>query len=379
MAYGHEGFISIYENDGWLTGEPINPQALWVESESLGLVADVKHMDDLVGASRASQGSSFVLGPVKPAGGLKVPLRVPAAYKLLYSHFQYGSFLGTDVGGNRQYRFYPSKATPNYETGNRGDGAYGGTGYVFGISVLKKYNNKDVAHAQWFNYGVTDKLEFSFASDSEAFIEGKFKFATFYNGTNIGTARVPDGTYTGSYNNEPAMGGWSGSLLVDGVALDMDSLTIVSDNAIEEKNILGMMNPYSFSFGKYSCTGRFTLPMPDNGLQYVGSMLTNKVFSLSGTFTSGTNVLSVSMPYCRYNTFDVLPNRNNSEWKMSIPFTALENNGTSPITVGWVSWYGQDLFYDAWEGARTLAEFELLDAEASTRTLGDFTYYDRDL
>jgi hypothetical protein len=379
MAYGHEGFISLYENGDWLTGDPLYPQPLHVESESLGLVPDLMQLDSLVGASRASQGSSVVLKTVKPAGDIKVPLTASVAYKFLYSHFQYGSYLGEDASANQQWLFYPSKTTPSYESGARGNGAYGGTGYVFPISVLKKYNNKEVANAQWYKYGVVDKLEFSFEAEENATLKAACKFATYYNGTNIGTARIPGGTYAGEYASDIPFGYWTGTVLIGGVALELSSLLVASDNSIEEKTILGRQNPYSFSFGAYKCRGRFQLDMPDDGLALIGSQLSNLTFGVVGSFVSGTEVMTINMPYCRYASFDVLPNSQNSLWRMSVPFVALENGGVPPISVGIITHYGQDILFDAAYGARTLIEYELLDAEASTRTLGDFTLYDRDL
>lgn len=372
MAKGHEGFISIYENLTWLDGEPINPQALWVESESLGLVPDIKHKDDLAGASRASQGSSFELGPVKPSGAITVPLRASDSYKLLYSHFQYGSNLGTDVDGNQQWRFYPSAASPNFDFGLRGDGPYGGTGYVFPVTVLKKYNNKNASNAQWFHSGVTDSLEFTFSSEETSKVKAEFKFATFYNGTNLGSAYVPGGTLAGTYSYARPFEYWHGTVVIGGMSLEITDLTFQSKNNLEEKTILGRSSPWGFGFGKYSCEGYFSLDMPDDGLRYIGSALTNSTFAITGSFLAGTNAMTFSMPYCRYRNFDVLPNNQNATWRLRIPFSALENGGTAPITVGVTTFSDASVFLiglDAVDGTRTVGGMYQLDAVDGTRTI----------
>lgn len=381
MAYGHDGFISIYETSEWLGGDLVDPQALAVEGESLGLTPDIKFRGEQIGHSRAYVGSNFVAGPVKPAGKVKIPLRAGDSIKFLYSHFQYGSYLGTIASGENEWIFYPSQGNPNYSFGTFGNGPYGGTGYVYPVSFVKKYNNKTTGNTQLYKWGVCDSLEFSVFNDKQATLEGDFKFATYYSGTALPITYIPGDSRAGTYSSEKPMEFWAGTLLVGGESIEVSSLKITSKNNITEKTVLGEMNPSYFEFGRYECDGELTLAMPDDGLKYVGSMLAMKVFSVTGTLFVGTHaVMTLSMPTCRYRSFDVSGNQGNNEWSMSIPFSAYGTVGTAPLTVGLITDYDvSGIIYDALYGARTLSEFELLDAEYAARTLGDFTYLDRDI
>lgn len=378
---GHEGFIAIFSDGDWTGTTFSNPQLLYADSESLTAGKNLNQKPFQVSNSRVRGTGCIISGPVKPEGDITWQFRSDDAAKVIMSHFQMGTQYNDDSDGttNFQYAFYPTRATPDYYSNDDyGNGSYNsGTGYVFSVSILKKYVNTSSyggTNAMFFKHGICNKLKISLDAEKDARMTASFKFRDLDYGTAVA------GT-VGSYSALKAYQGWSATALMDGTALDITGLSFVSNNGIEEKSRLGRLNPESFSFGEYTLKGALTLDLPKDAMRFVGSMFTQRPFSVIATLYNGTNDQMVfEAPHCKYQPFDFNLTGGEDSITGAIPFQGFAVGGYPfRITVNTdYAFEGFREILDAWNGVRSLPDFEDYDSENGARVLSDYEILDRD-
>jgi hypothetical protein len=138
----------------------------------------------------------------------------------------------------------------------------------------------------------------------------------------------------GSYSTKSSFISWNGTLAFAGGSLDITSITINSQNNTEDRQVVGRLNPSKYPFGRYLVSGSLELDLPKDGLKYVGSMLANSAFTVTGSLYNGVHdSLYFDMANCRYNPFEINFANGQSETTFSIPFVAYESEdgGTAPI------------------------------------------------
>jgi len=375
MSRKEDAFVSLYQDVSWSSDTVSSPDALWLDSETLALNKEIKSLDNLTREGRTPLISSQVSGAVKPSGDISYQPRPIDLNKILYSHFQCGTNFGGNISpGTTQY--VPSKSNPTYDEIPPFDGGYGeGTGGVYSVSILKKYFNSNGTNSTYFKHGVCDSLEFNVESRSDLRVKASYKFRDYVSGTQI--AGVPDSSLVGSYSTDTPWEGFHGTLLFDDQSIGLESLLINTSNNFIEKSVVGRQNPENFTFGDFTAEGNFSMDFPRDGLAYVGSMIELKQFAISGTFLNGTNSLIFDMPHCLKMPFDVNLAK---KVMMGIPFKAMEEDGTSPITIALTgNFVSIDYLLDAYNGVRNLPDFIQYDGGSGARTLSEYTQLDRDL
>ena len=373
MSRKEQAFITIYKEEVWRSNTVTDPQPLYVDAETLGLNKEIKSQDNMTRSGRAYLPDSQVSGPVKPGGDLTYQPRVNDLAKVLYSHFHYGTnFGGSQTPGTVQY--VPAKNSPTYADIPPGEGGYGSAqGGVYSVSFLKKYfdtTDNDGTNTIIFRRGICDDLEFRCTAGNDLVVRASYRFRDYVEGSAV--SQTPVGAYL---SDEPWL--WhQGTLESNGVSIGLESLSVRSSNNLVEKNRVGRENPEEFTFGDITVEGDFTLDFPTDGLETIGSMLDLKNFSLVGTFLSGTNLLAFEMPHCVRMPYDIfIEDRVTS----TIPFKAFEHNDEAPIKITltgnlqYVDW-----FLDALNGTRHLPDFTIYDAGTTSRTLSEYTFFDRD-
>ena len=382
---GLESFIAIYHDGDWNGTTHSSPQLLWADSEDFSAGKEIKQKPFQVGQGRVKGTGALVSGPVKPQGGVTFQFRSDDCVRVFMSHFQMGSYYSTgssDGTNNHQYGFYPVKHTPSYTANNGyGEGAYGDApGYVYSVSFLKKLletSSYNGTNSYFYKHGVCDKLRVSLSAERDSKLTANYKFRDLDYGTAVALGVV------GSYSNERSFSGWSATVLVGGQSLDLTAIDFLSGNGIEEKSRVGRMNPEAFSFGEYSLKGALKLDLPKDAMRLVGSMFTLQPFSILATLYNGTSQQVVlDLPHCKSLPFDFNVSGASEDVEGNIPFQAFSLGGQYPIRVTGNTDYafeGLDLFMDATNGTRTVADHEDMDAENGARVLADYEILDRDL
>jgi len=375
MSRKESAFISLYQDVSWSSDSVINPDTLWVDSESLALNKEIKSLDNLTRGGRIPLISSQVSGAVKPAGDINYQPRPIDLNKILYSHFQCGTQLGTDTTPGTNI-YVPSKNNPIYSDEPPCNGGYGeGTGGVYSVSILKKYFDTNGTNSTYFKHGICDTLEFNVESRSDLKVKASYKFRDYVSGTQI--AGVPDSALVGSYSSDTPWEGFHGTLLIDNQSIPLETFSTRTSNNLIERSSVARQNPEDFTFGDFTAEGNFSMNFPTDGLSYIGSMIDVKEFGLSGTFLNGANLLIFDMPHCVRMPFDVNLDKRVT---MGIPYKAFEKDGTSPITVLVAgNSNSNDFFLDAINGTRNLPDLIQYDAGNGTRNLGEYLQLDRDL
>ena len=374
MSKKEQGFISIYEDNSWISDNVNSPSALYVDAESLSLNKEIKSLDNLIRSGRAPLIESQISGAVKPSGEIKFQPRIDDIGKVLYSHFQCGTIKeGTSV-------FVPSKNNPEYTAKEPSTGTYGAeAGGVYSVSFLKKYFNttdNGGTNSTYYKHGICDNLEMDMSINKDFVVNASYKFRDYEYGTAI--SDNPGGTDVGTYSPYTPWEWFQGTINFENTSIGLETLAVKCSNNLVEKTRLGRFNPEQFTFRDHTVEGKFSMDFPTDGLLSVGSMLNLNEFSLSGTLVNGTNKLFIDMPHCMRMPFDVNMRKTVN---INTPFKAMQYDGTAPITVTLVGDVSPTAptIWDAYNGARSIGEFTIYDAGGGARTLGEYTIYDRDL
>jgi tail tube protein len=351
MAKGFEGWLAIVpETGGWGSSAFAQGNYIFADSEALQINKEFIERPEKITYGRAQKASSRISSLQKPGGALTYQFRSEDSLPILMAHFQ--MYIGTAAGtaaGTSIYTFVPAKTEPNWAGSAWGTGTYGATsGDMFTVGVWKKFFNTTTnggTNAMAFTSGIVDQLQITLTAGQDAKFTPNMKFYSVDAGTALPATRDPNNAVFGSYSTRSSFTSWNGTLTVGGVSIDITSVTINSQNNSEDRQIIGRLNPSKYPFGRYLVTGSLDLDLPKDGLRYVGSMLSNQAFAITGSLYNGADdYLSFNLPACRYNPFEINFSGGQGETTFSIPFVAYESEdgGTSPITVvvrtsGWGS------------------------------------------
>lgn len=350
MAKGFEGWIAVApETNGWGSSVFTAGNYLFVDSESLQVNKEFIERPEKITYGRSLKASSRISGVQKPGGALTFQPRSDDTIPILMAHYQkyIGSSSGGTATGSVVYTFHPSKGEPNWTGSAFGTGAYtAADGDMFTVSVYKKFFNTTSnggTNAMAFTSGIVDQLQFHLTAGQDAKMTANMKFYGVDAGTAIPATRDPNNAVLGSYSTKSSFISWNGTLLFDGGSLDITSIAINSQNNTADRPVLGKKNPSKYPFGRVLVSGSLDLDLPKSGLQYIGSMLNNGTFTITGSMYNGAfDYMTFNMANCRYNPFEINFSNGQSETTFSIPFVAYEseNGSTAPIVwqVGAVGW-----------------------------------------
>lgn len=385
MSKRYEGYISLFEDRSWRTGAVYSGNPLWIDSESFDTGKEIINNKNLTRAGRVNNGSSMVSGVTKPSAQFTYQPRNGDITPVLFSHFQMGTQLSDETNPGT-YVFVPSRHPPTYS----GNAIYAHTfgdydtvaGDIFSVSFVKKYFNTSLiggTNSIEFNHGICDKLTMNLAVGEDLTFDCEYKFRDVVE-TAIAPYNPPD-SIMGTYDPAPPFQWFHGTVLIDGVQLDLERISITGNNNLVERIEVWRDGPENFAFRDYEVTGQFTYDFPKDGMDQIGSMFALRPFAISGTITQGSAVIVVNMPRCVRQPFNV--SMTNERVSATIPFLALESGGVSPITVTVItnipSEFVADYLFDALSGARTFSEFDVYDAADGARTISEYAFYDRDL
>lgn len=355
MAKGFEGWVAVVpETKGWGSSTIAEGKFIFADSEALQVNKEFIERPEKITYGRASKASSRISSLQKPGGAITYQMRSDDSIHVLMAHFQ--MFMGTSAGtlGTSTYTFVPSKTEPNWVGSAFGTGTYGAAaGDMFTVGVYKKFFNTTSnggTNGMAFSSGIVDQLQINLTAGQDAKLIPNFKFYSVDAGTAIPTTRDPNNTTLGSYSTKSSFISWNGTLSFAGAALDITSISINSQNNSEDRQVLGKLNPSKYPFGRYMVSGSLELDLPKDGLKYVGSMLSNLSFAITGSLYNGADdYMTFNLPACKYNPFEINFANGQSETTFSIPFVAYESEdgGTSPITIqvrttGWGSAFNRN-------------------------------------
>lgn len=373
MSKAYEGYFSIYENGDWGNGTPYYPQAIPVESETLGVQQDIRVRENLVGDGRGHSYQSMVPLAQAPKGALSYAFRSDDSLKVFLSHFQCGSFMGSS-SGTYHYALYPSKGNPSFFSAYPADVSYGGTGGVFSVGVLKRLTQSGT-NSLFYKHGICDTLQVAWSANDELRLNADFFFKSVDTGTSVTVAPA------GSYSPEHGFHSSSGTVQFNSSSFDVESLSLRLKNNLEVSANLGTKNPEYFKFGRHTVSGELGLDFPTDGLKYVSQMIGTQSFSISvESYLSGTSRVVFTLPNCVLTPFET--NVGNEEYTLRLPFRAFDSGTLPSVQVDVYTAYdfnGLNMVFDAEYGARTLANYDVTDSEYGTRTLSSYEIADRDL
>jgi hypothetical protein len=344
VAKGFEGWIAVVpETNGWGSTAFTVGNYLNADSESLQIGKEFIERPEKITYGRALKASSRISSLQKPGGAVTYQPRSDDVIPVLMAHYQ--MYTGTWVGGAAAttlgsvlYTFVPAKNEPDWVGSTWGTGTYGAaSGDMFTVGVIKKFFNttdNGGTNAMWYKSGIVDQLQFTLTAGQDAKFTPTFKFYTVDAGTALPASRDPNNSTFGSYSTKQSFISWNGTLAFAGGALDITSITINSQNNSEDRQVVGKLNPTKYPFGRFLVSGSIDLDLPKDGLKYVGSMLANGSFTLTGSlYNSALDNIVFNIPNCKYNPFDINFSNGQSETTFSIPFTAYESEdgGTAPI------------------------------------------------
>lgn len=348
MSKGFEGWLAIVpETLGWGSSTFTEGKFIWADSEALQVNKEFIERPEKITYGRSLKASSRVSSLQKPGGAITYQFRSDDSLHVLMAHFQMYTGTTNGTSGTAIYTFVPAKTEPNWGGTVFGTGTYGAaSGDMYTVGVLKKFFNTTSnggTNGMHFSSGIVDQLQLSLSAGQDAKLVPNFKFYSVNAGTAIPSTRDPNNTTVGSYSTKSSFLSWNGTVLVGTVALDITSVTINSQNNSEDRQVLGRLNPSKYPFGRYMVSGSLELDLPKDGLKYVGSMLSNLSFAVTGSlYNSADDFVTFNMPNCKYAPFEVNFSNGQSETTFSIPFVAYESEdgGTAPIaiqvrTTGW--------------------------------------------
>lgn len=353
MAKGFNAWLAVLPNtQGWGSSAFAKGFYLFADSENLAINKSFEDRPDKITYGRFLAENTRMSGKQSPGGELTYQFRSDDSIPVFMAHFQ--KYIGTQLGstGTSIYTFVPEKSEPDWVGSTWGTGAYTDpSGDMYTVEVLKRYfdtTENNGTNAIHFKSGIVDEIMFEAKTNEDAKIKANFKFYDVTVGTAIGTALNPPNSTYGSYSANNAYRYFSGTFTAFGSTtptFELKSLTVTSKLNSEEKIVLGKTSPVRYDFGRGEVSGNLELDMPKDGLKYLGSMLSDLTFGVSGTFYGGANdYVVIDMPLCKYEDFTPQIQGGNAITSMSIPFKAYQSNdgGTAPIkvtvrTMGWGS------------------------------------------
>lgn len=343
MAKGFEGWLAVVpETKGWGSSAFTQGDYWNADSESLQINKEFIERPEKITFGRALKASSRISGVQKPGGAITYQPRSNDCIPVFMAHFQ--KYVATSLGGTASgsvlYTFVPTKTEPNWTGSAFANGNYtAASGDMFTVGVYKKFfdtSSNGGTNGMAFTSGVVDQLQMTYTAGQDAKLTPTFKFYNVDAGTPLSSARNPNNAVFGSYSTRSSFISWNGTLLFDGNSLDITSITINSQNNTEDRSVLGRKNPSKYPFGRFLISGSLDLDLPKDGLKYVGSMLANGTFSITGSLYNGANDYVVfNLPQCCYNPFDINFANGQSETTFSIPWQAYESEdgSTAPVTI----------------------------------------------
>lgn len=343
MAKGFEGWIAVVpETLGWGSSTFTVGNYLHVDSETLQINKEFIERPEKITFGRSLKASSRISGLQKPGGAVTFQPRSDDAIPIFMAHYQMhvGTWVGGAAGtlGTVLYTFTPTKNEPDWTGNTFGTGTYGAAaGDMFTVGVYKKFFNTTDhggTNSMVFKSGIVDQLQLTLTAGQDAKLTPTFKFYSADAGSAIPSTRDPNNSVLGSYSTKSPFISWNGTLSFAGGSLDVTSITINSQNNTEDRQVVGRLNPSKYPFGRYLVSGSLELDLPKDGVKYIGSMLNNSSFTLTGSLYNGAHDNIVfNLPNCRYNPFEINFANGQSETTFSIPFVAYESEdgGTAPI------------------------------------------------
>ncbi len=341
MAKGFEGFLAIVpETKGWGSSVFTEGKYIYADSEALQINKEFIERPDKITYGRSMKASSRISGVQKPGGAVTYQMRSDDSLPVFMAHFQ--QYIGTNVGavGTALYTFVPTKGEPNWGGSSFGTGTYGAAGGdMYTVSVYKKFFNTSQnsgTNGQRYSSGIVDQLEINLTAGQDAKLVPTFKFFDVDAGTVLGTQLDPSNTVFGSYSQKSSFMSWNGTMSFAGNSIDITSVKITSKNNTEDRQVLGKKNPSKYPFGRFMISGSLELDFPKDGVKYIGSMLNNGSFTVTGSMFNGVNdFVTFNLPNCRYAPFEVNFAGGQGETTFSLPFVAYESEDglTSPVTV----------------------------------------------
>lgn len=338
----HKGFVSsiaiVPETKGWGSFAHAEGHYLYVDSISLSPNQEFKDHPDKLVYGRGEKPSTRTVGPQKPGGDVEFQFRANDCIPTLMACFQ--KYIGTQYGstGTSEYTFVPEKGVPDAIGSSFGTGSYTSpAGDLYTVGVLEKINDTGagVDDAMMYSSGIVDQLVFNIPADDDAKMTPTFKFGNLDAGTKI--TLNPNNATFGSYSTLNPFDGFEGTFTIGGdSSLDIMNLTLTIQNQTDDLTVLGKLNPSKYDFGKINVSGNVQLAAPTASLEHLGSMLADKEFAITGTlFNSLQNQMTVNMPICKYEPFEVNPTGANAITEYTMPFKAYESeNGVNPpITI----------------------------------------------
>lgn len=345
MSKGFEGWILLApETGGWLKdGSTARGNFLFADSESLRPNVDIKERTNKITFGRGVKASTRTIGKIVPGGDLEFQFRSDDLPFLLQSHFQ--KFVGTyftgtgSFGSTSRFTFVHEKAVPSFGGSAFGTGGYtASAGNVFTIGAVKKFfdtTENGGTNAQWYKSCLVDQLVIRCDADDDAKITASLKAGTADLGTAISSASNPN-SVLGSYSTKSVFNSWSVSIAWGGGTLPFNNFELTSMNGLEERVVLGALNPIDYRYGRSLVEGSGELDFPYDGLKYFGTLIGGSSFSVIGTLSNGTtDFMTFSAPNCRLKDFDTPLKPGDETVTTSLPFMAYESEDglTAPLTV----------------------------------------------
>jgi hypothetical protein len=343
MAKGFEGWIAVLpETKGWGSSTFTAGNYLNVDSESLQVGKEFIERPEKITFGRALKASSRISSLQKPGGALTFQPRSDDCIPVFMSHYQCynATWVGSNTSGTVVYTFVPVKGEPNWVGSSFTTGTYGAiAGDMYTSAVVKKFfdtTSNGGTNAMWFSSGIVDQLQLTYTAGQDAKLTPTYKFYNVDAGTAIGTTRNPNNTVFGSYSTKSSFISFNGTVLVDGGSIDITSITINSQNNVADRQVLGRKNPSKYPFGRITVSGSLELDLPKDGLKYIGSMLTDQKFVITGSLYNGANdYITFNIPRACYNPFDINFSGGQGETTFSIPFVAYESEDGATAPISW--------------------------------------------
>lgn len=343
MAKGFEGFLWVAPEDkGWMgTPTALRGNFLFADNESLGINKDIRERPNKITYGRSLKASTRVLGKQSPGGDIEFQFRSDDLPHILLAHYQ--KFIGTAFGtaaGSCRYTFVPEKGVPNYTGGSAfGTGVYtAAAGDLFTVTVGKKLFDtaqNNGTNAQLYKSCIVDEVEFKMDANDDAKMKVSFKAGNVDAGTAIPTSANPNSSL-GSYSTKPSFESWSATMYFDGGTVELNKFSLMSKNNLEERLVIGKVNPTNYKFGRYDISGSFDLDMPYDGMKYFGSQLSGSAFAITGTlYNSANDWVTFNLPNCRFKPFEAQMKGGAADTVFTLPFVSYESDdgSTAPITV----------------------------------------------